>query len=124
MLEKAYAAIYAAKDLQPVPSDLVQHWTSREGDIVSISEIARSIVRFRSLNLLERWPMRGKFDVIFCRNVMIYFDQETKERLVSRFSEALLPGGHLFIGHSERVAGPAAQVLEPVGPTIYRRRMS
>ena len=61
--------------------------------------------------------------MIFCRNVMIYFDQPTKERLVARFAEQLRPGGHLYIGHSERVTGPAeAMLLEPVGPTIYRRR--
>jgi chemotaxis protein methyltransferase CheR len=122
-LTRAKAAIYPAKDLQPVPSDLVPLWTSQDGDTISIGEDARSIVRFRSLNLLQGWPMRGKFDVIFCRNVMIYFDNETKERLVSRFADHLLPGCHLFIGHSERVTGPAAQVLESVGPTIYRRRM-
>ncbi len=122
-LEKAKAASYPAKDLQPVPSDLVQQWTKHDGDQVSIGEDARSIVRFRKLNLLEAWPMKGKFDIIFCRNVMIYFDHETKERLVARFAEKLLPGAHLFIGHSERVTGPAAQHLESVGPTIYRRRV-
>lgn len=53
---------------------------------------------------------------------MIYFDQSTKERLVERFAAQLAPGGHLYIGHSERASGPAAAMLEPVGPTIYRRR--
>lgn len=122
-LQKARAAIYAAKDLQPVPTDLAQTWTKAAGDTVTMSDDARSIVRFRSLNLLQPWPMRRKFDAIFCRNVMIYFDHETKERLVARFADMLEPGGHLFIGHSERVSGPAAALLEPVGPTIYRRRM-
>lgn len=121
-LVKAKAATYPAKDLQPVPSDLVQQWTKQDGDTIAIGEEARSIVRFRSLNLLKSWPMRGKFDVIFCRNVMIYFDTETKERLVARFADQLQGGCHLFIGHSERVTGPAAQTLESVGPTIYRRR--
>jgi chemotaxis protein methyltransferase CheR len=123
-LAKARAATYAAKDLQPVPADFVRAWTRREGDAVHIGEEALSIVRFRSLNLLETWPIRGMFDAIFCRNVMIYFDNETKERLVSRFADHLLPGHHLFIGHSERVTGPAARILEPVGPTIYCRSMA
>ena len=74
------------------------------------------------LNLLKDWPFKGRFDVIFCRNVMIYFDQSTKERLVERFAAQLAPGGHLYIGHSERASGPAAAMLEPVGPTIYRMR--
>ena len=123
-LNKASAARYAAKDLKAVPSDLVQQWATIAGDEATINEDARAIVRFRLLNLLGSWPMSGKFDVIFCRNVMIYFDQETKERLVARFADALLPGAHLYIGHSERVTGPAANILEPVGPTIYRKRTS
>ncbi|WP_068072504.1 CheR family methyltransferase [Novosphingobium lentum] len=123
-LTKAKAAQYEAKDLQPMPSDFVRHWTQTEGNTTAIGEVARSLVRFRSLNLLHDWPMHGKFDAIFCRNVMIYFDNETKERLVARFADMLFPGSHLFIGHSERVTGPAARVLEPVGPTIYRKRMS
>jgi chemotaxis protein methyltransferase CheR len=59
--------------------------------------------------------------MIFCRNVMIYFDAPTKERLVERFARQLVPGGYLYIGHSERVSGPATALLEPVGPTIYQR---
>ena len=120
-LVKAKAATYLAKDLEPVPSDLVKQWTKTEGGGISIGDDARSMVRFRRLNLLESWPMKGKFDVIFCRNVMIYFDQETKEWLVGRFADALLDDAHLFVGHSERVTGPAAQILASVGPTIYRR---
>ena len=79
------------------------------------------MVRFRSLNLHGPWPMRRKFDVIFCRNVMIYFDSPTKERLLLRFAEALPQGGYLYIGHSERVTGAAARCLHQVGPTIYRK---
>ena len=66
--------------------------------------------------------MKGQFDVIFCRNVMIYFDNPTKERLVARFAEKLAPGGWLYIGHSERVTGPAMEHLSTMGPTIYRKR--
>lgn len=78
-------------------------------------------MRFKSLNLLGDWPMARPMDVIFCRNVMIYFDQPTKERLVHRFAQQLAPGGHLYIGHSERVTGPAAALLSQVGPTIYQK---
>lgn len=67
--------------------------------------------------------MQQLFDVIFCRNVMIYFDLPTKEQLVLRFAQQLQPGGFLYIGHSERVTGAAADLLEPVGPTIYRKRI-
>ena len=80
----------------------------------------KSTITFRTLNLLHTWPMKGPFDVIFCRNVMIYFDQPTREKLVNRFSEMLAPGGYLCIGHSESIhAGTAPFKL--VGKTIYRR---
>jgi chemotaxis protein methyltransferase CheR len=80
----------------------------------------KSLIAFRTLNLLHSWPMKGPFDVIFCRNVMIYFDQPTREKLVSRFSDMLAPGGYLCIGHSESIhAGTAPFKL--VGKTIYRR---
>ncbi|MBT0666948.1 protein-glutamate O-methyltransferase CheR [Novosphingobium profundi] len=121
-IEAGERAIYPAKDFKPVPDALRQAWVSVKGENGTIGDVPRSIVRFRLLNLLGDWPIRGHFDFIFCRNVMIYFDNPTKERLVQRFSEALHPGGYLYIGHSERVTGPAAQELNLVGPTIYRRR--
>lgn len=123
-LAKAAAAIYPAADLKAVPEALRRNWTVPGAGDVSLTDEARRFVRFRMLNLLGDWPFRGQFDVIFCRNVMIYFDQPTKERLVERFAHQLAPGGHLYIGHSERASGPAAALLEPVGPTIYRRKAS
>lgn len=90
-----------------------------EGAAVAKPEL-KSLITFRTLNLLKTWPMKGPFDVIFCRNVMIYFDQPTREKLVNRFSELLVPGGYLCIGHSESIhAGSAPFKL--VGKTIYRR---
>ncbi|MCT2399818.1 CheR family methyltransferase [Novosphingobium mangrovi (ex Huang et al. 2023)] len=121
-IDRAQAATYPAKDLKPVPEDLRRAWTTEKDDQAVMSDAMRSIVRFRLLNLLDDWPIRGKFDFIFCRNVMIYFDNPTKERLVKRFCDVLSPNGFLYIGHSERVTGPAANDFHLVGPTIYRRR--
>ncbi|WP_323982094.1 CheR family methyltransferase [Novosphingobium aureum] len=121
-IERGSKAVYPAKDMAPVPAALRSAWTSSVGDDeLTIAEPARSIVRFRQLNLLGQWPIKGRFDFIFCRNVMIYFDTPTKEHLVQRFAQVLAPGGFLYIGHSERVTGAATQMLELVGPTIYRR---
>ncbi|WP_371432461.1 protein-glutamate O-methyltransferase CheR [Novosphingobium sp.] len=120
-LRKASAARYRAEDLKPVPERLREAWCRIDGTDATIAPEMQALVRFRSLNLQGPWPMRGEFDVIFRRNVMIYFDTPTKERLVARFAQQLAPGGHLYIGHSERVTGPALEHLTSVGPTIYRK---
>jgi chemotaxis protein methyltransferase CheR len=122
-LRKAEAARYRADELKAVPDVLSRAWTvqSSTEEEIELAPAVRSIARFRTLNLLGPWPMQGKFDVIFCRNVMIYFDNPTKERLVARFADALAPGGWLYVGHSERVTGPALDKLTSAGPTIYRR---
>ena len=80
----------------------------------------RAAITFRVLNLLHAWPMHGPFDVILCRNVMIYFDQKTRERLVERLVQMLVPGGYLCIGHSESIHNVGAPV-RLVGRTIYRK---
>ncbi len=76
------------------------------------------LIRFRYLNLAEPWPFKCKFDVIMCRNVMIYFDYQTREKLVSRFVDALAPGGIFIVGHSESLTG-VKHGLKYVMPTVY-----
>lgn len=125
-LAGARAASYPAAALDAVPEALRRAWCAPDRNTSSEPRLAidpavQAMVRFRMLNLMGEWPMARAFDVIFCRNVMIYFDTPTKERLVERFARQLAPGGYLYIGHSERVSGPATTLLEPVGPTIYRR---
>ena len=80
----------------------------------------RDLVRLAWLNLLERWPMKGPFNVIFCRNAMIYFDRPTRQRLIDRFWELIAPGGYLFVGHSEGLSGLKHR-FEYVKPAIYRK---
>src|SRR5262249_540905 len=91
----------------------------KSGTIV-IGDELRSLVVFRRLNLMDAWPFRGKFDAIFCRNVMIYFDAPTKSTLIDRFAQQLHPDGWLYIGQSESVSGSDAKV-DLVGRTTYRR---
>ncbi|MBP2303508.1 CheR family methyltransferase [Azospirillum picis] len=97
-----------------------RHFVSAGPAEVRIGPEARDLVALGQLNLLERWPMRGPFDAIFCRNVMIYFDQPTKLSLCRRLAALLRPGGFLYIGHSETLLARDIP-LRPIGGTIYRR---
>ncbi|WP_420381471.1 CheR family methyltransferase [Novosphingobium sp.] len=119
-LATAQAARYRAADLKSVPDDLALSWATIDGDNARIAPELHAIVRFRALNLLAPWPMAGRFDAIFCRNVMIYFDTPTRERLLSRFAEILTPGGTLYIGHSERMTGAPIAQFTQIAPMIYR----
>ncbi len=104
-------------------SDVLRKFVSpgpRTGQI-TIAPNVRSIVRFEQLNLLGHWPFRGQFDIIFCRNVVIYFDAETRHKLWRRFAERLDPGSWLFVGHSERVDQSLQRWLRSAGVTRYRR---
>ncbi|MFW5829264.1 MAG: CheR family methyltransferase [Planctomycetota bacterium] len=86
-----------------------------------ISRHCRDLVRFAVLNLQGIWPMRGPFDVIFCRNVLIYFDADTKRRLVQRLHDLLAPGGTLYVGHTESL-GTMPHEFDALKPSVYTRR--
>ncbi|HEY3797996.1 MAG TPA: protein-glutamate O-methyltransferase [Caulobacteraceae bacterium] len=111
---------YTDDTVAPVPQELRRRWMDRTGDGWRMGEAARGLVTFLELNLIGEWPMRGRFDAIFCRNVVIYFEDDTQSRIWSRLTAQLAPAGHLYIGHSERVIGPAADALRLVGTTTYR----
>jgi len=90
-----------------------------EDDLVEMSDEVKKLITFRKLNLLHDWPMKGKFDIIFCRNVMIYFDKQTQDNLVRRYATYLKPDGILFIGHSESLLS-VSDVYKCEGKTTYR----
>jgi chemotaxis protein methyltransferase CheR len=122
ILEEAREGAYSEDAVQPIPVPLRSKWLQRAsmGERPwRVNDDVRSLVAFRELNLIGDWPMSGRFDVIFCRNVVIYFDEPTQEQVWSRFTPKLQPGGVLCIGHSERVTGPAANRLDSVGLTTY-----
>lgn len=125
-VEAAKRGIYRADTLETMPEPLRAAWCEREAggppEMLGMARELRSLVRFRQLNLFRPWPMKHLFDVIFCRNVMIYFDEPSKEHLLVGLAGQLRPGGYLYIGHSERVSGAARDLLDPAGPTIYRRK--
>ncbi|WP_184078884.1 CheR family methyltransferase [Sphingobium subterraneum] len=117
----ATAAKYEMDALKDVPAELVRPWVKQVGTEAHIAPEVCGMIRVKRLNFLGPWPMQRPFDIIFCRNVMIYFDQPTKDTLVTRFIDQLIPGGHLYIGHSERVCGPKQDKMSLVGGTIYRK---
>ncbi|MDQ7834538.1 MAG: protein-glutamate O-methyltransferase [Humidesulfovibrio sp.] len=124
VLRMAVSAVYPEAKIHPIPMELRKRYLLRSKDrtkkVVRIAPEVRSHVRFRRLNFMEEFNFDGKLDIIFCRNVVIYFDRQTQEKLFSRFCRKLSPGGYLFIGHSESLAGMDLP-LEPVAPTVYRR---
>lgn len=122
VLTAAQLAEYPVQSVAPVPDRLRKLWIRTDGDTAKIDERLRNLVRFRRLNLLGNWPLTIQFDVIFCRNVMIYFDEPTKAALLERFSDHLAPGGLLYIGHSERLFGKAEREFDIVGKSTYRKR--
>jgi chemotaxis protein methyltransferase CheR len=122
MLAEARVGAYGANAMSAVPAQLRDRWFDREGDSWVVSEPLRRLVVFNELNLMGPWPMKKKFQAIFCRNVVIYFDEPTQARVFSRFLPLLTPEARLYIGHSERVCGPAAEQLESDGVTIYRQK--
>lgn len=120
MLAKGRKAVYAASGLSSIPSGLHKYLEKqRNAEEFTVGENARSLVQFNELNLLGSWPMKGRFDVIFCRNVMIYFDELTQNRIWKKFADVMLPHGTLCIGHSERIATDILP-FELVAQTAYR----
>ncbi len=100
----ARRGIYPKEDVAAIPGDLVRKWMEpREGGAAEAGEAMRRLISFRELNLIGSWPMKARFDAIFCRNVVIYFDEETQRKMWNRFRQSLHPEGRLYVGHSERV---------------------
>lgn len=122
VLARAQAGLYKTDRLDGVPPALrTGAFVPREADMVEVAPALRAAISFRRLNLLHDWPFRGPFDAIFCRNVLIYFDAETKASLVSRFAALLAEDGVLYLGHSESLLGEHP-LLVSEGRTVYRRR--
>ena len=122
VLDHAKAGRYDSEALAMVPPDLRSRWFERADADWRAGEALRRMITFRPLNLIGTWPMRGRFDVIMCRNVVIYFGEETQMEVWNRFTPLIVPGGFLYIGHSERVSGPATASYVSAGITTYQKR--
>jgi chemotaxis protein methyltransferase CheR len=126
VLEKAEHAVYEEERIAPVPSPLKHKYLlcskDRSRGLVRIVPELREKVRFRRLNFMdESFGMREPMDIIFCRNVIIYFDRQTQERLLNKFYANLRNDGFIFMGHSETLNGLNIPLVM-VHPTVYRKR--
>lgn len=122
----ASRGVYKENHITPISMDLRKKYLlrsrNREDGLVCMGQEIRNNVRFEVLNLIDRnQAVRQKMDIIFCRNVMIYFNKPTREELVSRFSHQLVDGGYLFVGHSESLNGIVTG-LRQVAPMVYQKQ--
>lgn len=124
VLAAAAAGVYPSDRMDGISASRSKRWLlngkgPNQGKM-RVSPDLQSMIRFKQLNLMGEWPMQGPFDFIFCRNVLIYFDKETKIKLISRYADILVEGGHLFIGHSESLY-QITDRFKLIGNTIYRK---
>jgi chemotaxis protein methyltransferase CheR len=123
-LETARRGVYPLERINGISEERRRRWMLRgDGEYEGLACVhprLRELVTIEPLNLLHPWPMRGPFDAIFCRNVVIYFDQPTKRRLFQRYADLLPAGGYLFLGHSESLHGINDE-FELMGRTVYRK---
>ena len=121
-LSKARAGVYPTEGTRKLPRELWSRWfVDRPDGTSEVRPELRAEVTYRRLNLMNAtFPFKAPFQVIFCRNVMIYFEDDTRRALVERLHHALIPGGYLFIGHAETLSGLGAR-FTPVQPGVYRK---
>ena len=125
VLAKAAAGTYDEERVHNVPADIVKrHFLRGRGESAGLLKVKAHLtdmIRFQRLNLMDdEFPIKHPLDLIFCRNVMIYFDRPTQETLVNKFYRYLKPGGYLFIGHSE-ILQWMTHPFKVIAPTIYRK---
>jgi chemotaxis protein methyltransferase CheR len=124
VLATAAAGVYDSTRLSGMSPDRLARFFERgvaaQAGRVRVLPGLRELITFRQLNLMHEWPMRGPFDAIFCRNVIIYFDRPTQVRLLEKLTRQLAPGGYFFAGHSESLQGMDLPLV-PVAPSVYRK---
>lgn len=124
VLDFARKGLYPINEAEKIPDNLLNKWCfkgvrSQQGNLLIDKRLGKHI-DFKSLNLIGQWPDTGLFSVIFLRNVMIYFDMETKRKLVERLRQRLEPGGYLIVGHSESL-NQVNDKMKTIQPSVYQR---
>jgi len=124
VLAKASKGVYTEDRVKDMPKKILRDWFMKgkgaNAGFVRVKPEARALINFGQLNLMENWNVGDIKDVIFCRNVVIYFDRESKTKLINRYADNLKDGGYLFIGHSESLY-KITDRFELIGNTIYQK---
>ncbi len=124
VLATASRGVYSEERLNGVPKAMLKRWFLRgkgaNAGKVRVREGLRRMILFKQLNLMKEWPVKPGVDILFCRNVVIYFDKPTQRKLFDRFADVLADEGHLFIGHSETLY-KVSDRFRLLGKTIYRK---
>jgi chemotaxis protein methyltransferase CheR len=124
VVDHGKAGVYDQRRVEGMSPKRLNKWFRKgsgdnEGKVRVVDEL-RELITFKQLNLMHDWPMKGPFDIIFCRNVMIYFNKETQSRLTDRYANYLAEDGHLIIGHSESLF-KVSERFKLIGKTIYQK---
>lgn len=122
VIEQAKMGLYHERSLNEVPKELIRKFFIKEGSLYKISDDIKKTVTFKKHNLLAD-PFGGPFDIIICRNVLIYFTEEAKEKLYYKFSDALKQGGIFFVGSTEQIFNPSKYGLETTNETFFYRKI-
>jgi len=124
MLKIARLAEYDKSLIEGIPENMLKKffikYDSDNNTIYKIKENVRSLVKYANHNLMNDWQMKGPFDIIFCRNVMIYFDKDIRQYLIKKFYDILKPGGYFFVGHSESLT-TANHNFKYIQPAVYQK---
>jgi chemotaxis protein methyltransferase CheR len=126
MIERATRGVYPLEQVIRIPEALREKYflrgTRNNDGLAKVKPLLQSLIRFRHINLVdESWPMQGPFDVIFCRNVIIYFDKDTQRRLLTHFASLMRHDGYLMLGHAEAIHG-FEHLFRAVGHSVYQYR--
>jgi len=124
MVQRGSDGVYTSERVEGLSASRMKRWVQRgkgdNSDKVKMSQELRDLITFKKLNLMDEWPMKGPFDFMFCRNVVIYFNKDTQRELFDRYADLLVPEARLFIGHSESL-NKVTERFELLGQTIYKK---
>lgn len=121
MLGRSREGVYSIEEKNSIPLEIFNKFCIEKENQFTFKKDILEKLRFKSLNLIAEWPFESKFHAIFCRNVAIYFDKMTREKLWLRLAQRLHVGGELYIGHSERISNPDMLSLRPFGLNSYKK---